>query len=316
MPARGEGIYAQRNHRWYRPPKLRPGIAGSPLVCGPKYGTENVLTAKPGDGTRSNRSFQGPPSPTTLTLATAAHELKTPLAILSGYIELVLGEELGSLNERQQHVLQDAHTSCLRMQRFIRDLFALSLLETGKFSVALERTDINACLSRVYKTWLPRFQARDVAFYFLPAKQLDPFLFDEAKVEHVLCNLLENALKFTPIKGSVWLAADLHTWERRIKITPDIRCDPKQPSGKPDSVLVSVSDTGIGITAEHHLEIFEDFVSIPNRQREKAGMGLGLAIARRLIQAQGGKIWVESQFGEGSKFCFALPLRSLDTKSG
>jgi signal transduction histidine kinase len=133
----------------------------------------------------------------------------------------------------------------------------------------------------------------------------------------VLSNLLENASKFTPSGGTVWLHAEPHMWERRSNYVPVLPHERRrQKSEVPNSVKVSVSDTGPGIAPEFHQEIFDDFVRVPHAGSSGDGVGLGLAIARRLVHAFGGKVWVESEQGAGSKFCFLLPMRPAGASGG
>jgi len=132
----------------------------------------------------------------------------------------------------------------------------------------------------------------------------------------VISNLLENAFKFTPPGGTVWLHAEPHMWERRAVVQPAATGERRhQNTAQPNSVKVSVSDTGPGIPAEFHLEVFDDFFRLPTNASQE-GMGLGLAIGRRLINAMGGKIWVESDPGAGCKFSFLIPFKVPSTTSG
>jgi signal transduction histidine kinase len=241
-------------------------------------------------------------------LAAAAHDLKTPLAILSGYIELLQNDKLGSLNDRQRGILKDMQLSSARLEHFIQDFLTFSVLETGELKMKFEAGDMNACLSEVAGYWSARFQERGIALYFLANDKLPPVIFDSGKVQRVLSNLLDNAAKFTSAGGSVWLHAEPHMWERRSAPTPALPHDRRQQKvDVPNAVKVSVSDTGPGIAPEFHQEVFDDFFRLPQTQSD--GVGLGLAIARRLVQAFGGKIWVESELGNGSKFSFLIPLR-------
>ena len=245
---------------------------------------------------------------TTNALASAAHDLKTPLAILNGYIELLESEKLGSLNERQREVLRDMGSSGRRLQQFIQDFLSYSVLETGEMKMHFESGDLNACLSEVCRLWSRTFQERGLALYFLPNQKLTEFPFDAAKVQRVISNLLDNASKFTPSGGTVWLHAEPYMWDRRTVDQPGVLTERRrQASALPNSVKISVADTGPGIPAEYHIEVFDDFFRLPSTERQ-SGMGLGLAIARRLMGSMGGKIWVESEPGAGSKFSFILPL--------
>src|SRR5690348_15446407 len=104
---------------------------------------------------------------TTNALASAAHDLKTPLAILNGYVELLQSEKLGGLNERQREVLRDMRSNGQRLQHFIEDFLSFSVLETGEMKMQYEMGDMNACLSEVCRLWSPRFQGKGLALYFL-----------------------------------------------------------------------------------------------------------------------------------------------------
>ena len=248
---------------------------------------------------------------TTNALASAAHDLKTPLAILNGYIELLQSQKLGPLNERQRQVMGDMFSSGQRLQQFIHDFLTFSVLETGELRMQYVEGDMNVCLSEVCRLWSNRFQERGLALYFLANDKLAPFAFDAPKIQRVISNLLENASKYTPQGGTVWLHAEPHMWERRgvskLGMNGDRR---RQATNVPNAVKVSVADTGPGIRPEFHLEIFDDFFRLPASESAE-GMGLGLAIARRLLQGMGGKIWVESEPGAGAKFSFLLPMRPI-----
>jgi two-component system, NarL family, sensor histidine kinase BarA len=248
---------------------------------------------------------------TTIALSSAAHDLKTPLAILNGYTELLQSEKLGPLNPRQREVLEDMSSNGKRLQHFIQDFLTFSVLETGELRMQYEIGDINVALSEVCRLWSPRFQERSLALYFLANEKISPLPIDSAKIQRVISNLLENASKFTPQGGTVWLHAEPYAWERRAASKPTVSGERRrQTSGAPNAVKVSVSDTGPGIPPEYHSEIFDDFFRLPGSEASE-GMGLGLAIARRLVHGMGGKIWVESDAGAGCKFSFLIPLQPV-----
>lgn len=250
---------------------------------------------------------------TTNALASAAHDLKTPLAILNGYIDLLRSQKLGPLNERQQEVMADMFSSGQRLQQFIQDFLTFSVLEIGELRMQYIEGDMNACLSEVCRLWSARFQERGLALYFLANDKLGPFEFDAPKIQRVISNLLENASKYTPQGGTVWLHAEPHMWERRGVSNSRVNGDRRrQATTVPNAVKVSIADTGPGIRPEFHLEIFDDFFRLPGSESAE-GMGLGLAIARRLLQGMGGKIWVESESGAGCKFSFLIPLKPILT---
>jgi signal transduction histidine kinase len=250
---------------------------------------------------------------TTNALASAAHDLKTPLSILNGYVELLQTEKLGPLSERQRAVLRDMQASGKRLQQFVQDFLTYSALETGGLHMHFQPGNPNECLGGVCRLWSNRFQEKGLALYFLGNENLPGFPFDAPKLERIISNLLENAYKFTPQGGTVWLHAEPYMWDRRTASLPSASERRRQDLKQPNSVKISVADTGPGIPAEFHLEVFDDFFRVPTNEGEE-GMGLGLAIARRLVQAMGGKIWVESEPGAGCKFSFLIPYKPVVAK--
>jgi signal transduction histidine kinase len=205
-------------------------------------------------------------------------------------------------------VLREMEASGKRLQQFIQDFLTYSALETGGLKMQFTAGNINDCLSEVCRIWSSRFQEKQLALYFLPNEKLPAFQFDSPKIERVISNLLENSFKFIPRGGTVWLHAEPYMWERRaagISASPDERR--RQNNLQPNAAKVSVSDTGPGIPAEFHQEVFDDFFRLPGNDSQE-GMGLGLAIVRRLVQAMGGKVWVESDSGSGCKFSFLIPF--------
>lgn len=241
-------------------------------------------------------------------LASAAHELKTPLAIMGGYLHLLLAEKLGPLNERQIEVLTEMQANGARLSNFVQNLLTYTTLKVDRFEMQYESGDINECVREIAEVWAQRFQEKAIAFYFLPAEKLQPFPFDYYKVQHVVSNLLDNAMKYTPSSGTVWLHVEPYFWERRTMQRPTAVERRRQRVTSPNCCRISVSDTGPGIAPEFQQEIFDEYFRLTPEGTRAEGYGLGLAIARRLVQAAGGKIWVESEPGSGSKFLFLLLL--------
>src|SRR5271154_5649596 len=241
----------------------------------------------------------------TVFLASAAHELKTPLAVIKGYYDLLLTSSLGRLTEKQRDILEESKESCERLVRLVSMFLNYSALESGKLVLQMRENDLRDCLEEMATRWSEAFQRKGVKM----EKHLDPsiptFKFDYQKVQQAAANLLDNALKHTPKGGTVTLRARPHFWERRVAEVKPNEERRRFRLPRPNSVEVSVSDSGPGIAPEHHQEIFEDFVRV---DRNTSGMGLGLAIAKRLIQAHRGKIWVESEAQKGSTFAFLLPM--------
>jgi len=241
----------------------------------------------------------------TVFLASAAHELKTPLAVIKGYYDLLLAGSLGRLTDKQQDILEESKDSCERLVRLVSMFLNYSALESGKLVLQLRENDLRDCLDELAKRWSEAFQRKGVRLEVGIDPSIATFRFDYQKVQQAAANLLDNSLKHTPAGGSVTLRAAPHFWERRVAALAPVEERRRFRLPRPNSVEVSVTDSGPGIAAEHHQEIFEDFVRV---DRNTSGMGLGLAIAKRLIQAHRGKIWVESESRSGSKFTFLLPM--------
>lgn len=244
----------------------------------------------------------------TVFLASAAHELKTPLAVIKGYYDLLLSGSLGKLADKQREILHESKESCERLVRLVSMFLNYSALESGKLVLHLHDNDIRDCLSELTKRWHEAFQRKNVKLEFRLDPGLPVFRFDYQKVQQAVANLLDNSLKHTPAGGSVNLIAEPHFWERRASGDPQPQERRTQIMRHPNSARISVTDTGRGISAEHHQEIFEDFVRV---DRTSSGMGLGLAIAKRLVQAHRGKIWVDSELGRGAKFTILLPVEKV-----
>ena len=241
----------------------------------------------------------------TVFLASAAHELKTPLAVMKGYYHMLLSGSIGKLSEKQQDILQESKESCDRLVRLVSMFLNYSALESGKLVLQLRENDLRDCVTELAYRWQDAFHRANVRLEVNVDEYLPQFKFDYQKVQQCVQNFLDNALKHTPGGGSVTLVAQPHFWERRTAETAPVQERRRDQGEQPNSVLVTVTDTGSGIAAEFHQEIFEEFVRV---DPSSSGMGLGLAITKRLIQAHRGKVWVDSEVGRGSSFSFLLPI--------
>ncbi len=228
----------------------------------------------------------------TVFLASAAHELKTPLAVIKGYYDLLLSGSLGKLTDKQRDILQESKESCERLVRLVSMFLNYSALESGKLVLHLRENDLRDCLSELATRWHEAFVRKHVRLDTILNTDIPIFKFDYQKVQQTVANLLDNSLKHTPAGGNVTFRAELHFWERRSAEEIQTQDRRRERYQHPNCIKVSVSDSGPGIASEHHQEIFEDFVRV---DRTSSGMGLGLAIAKRLVQAHRGKIWVESE---------------------
>ena len=241
----------------------------------------------------------------TVFLASAAHELKTPLAVIKGYYDLLLSGSLGKLTDKQRDILQESKESCERLVRLVSMFLNYSALESGKLVLHLRENDLRDCLSELATRWHEAFVRKHVRLETVLNADIPIFKFDYQKVQQTVANLLDNSLKHTPAGGIVTFRAELYFWERRTAEEIQTLDRRRERIQYPNCIKVSVSDSGPGIASEHHQEIFEDFVRV---DRTSSGMGLGLAIAKRLVQAHRGKIWVESEPRRGCTFTFLLPI--------
>ena len=245
----------------------------------------------------------------TLALASATHELKTPLTVVSGYTDLLLTGGLGPLSEAQKTVLVEMQRSASRLQKFIQQCLTFSALSAGKLEITKELGDVNASITEILADWNIPIAKHGMTCEFLPDPALPHFYFDSFKLQHVVSNLLENALKYSPAGGRITVRTTQDMWERRVNRTTQPSFRERRVDSQPcqyNSVVISVSDNGPGIPQEYHGEIFKEFLRL--HREGTNGMGLGLAIARRLVEAHGGKIWVDSELEKGSTFSFVLPI--------
>jgi signal transduction histidine kinase len=249
-----------------------------------------------------------------VALAGAVHDLKTPLAVIAGFVNLLLGQKLGTVTARQLEALKDIAASCRRLDDAVGKLLYYAANDARTQTVSLEVTDINSCLAQIREMWTPVFDQKGVTFNCKLPTEVLRFAFDRQKIQQVISNLLENALKFTPAGGTVWLSAAAHFWDRRRPRQENVGIERRvYPSVRPNSARIELADTGPGISPEYHQDVFEEFFSL-SRPGISPGIGLGLTIARHLVQAHQGKIWVENGADGGAKFCVLLPFFSTPAR--
>src|SRR5256886_4940164 len=218
----------------------------------------------------------------TVFLASAAHELKTPLAVIKGYYDLLLTGSLGRLSEKQRDILEESKESCERLVRLVSMFLNYSALESGKLVLQLRENDLRDCLDEMAKRWSEAFQRKGVRLDVNLDPSIPSFRFDYQKVQQAAANLLDNSLKHTPSGGTVTLVAKPHFWERRVaEVAAPNQERRRFRVPRPNSVEVSGSGSGSRIAPEHHQGIFEDFLRV---DRNTSGIGLGLAIAKKLVQ--------------------------------
>jgi len=215
-----------------------------------------------------------------------SHELRTPLTHIKGYLGLMISESLGPLTPEQRYALTVSQRSASRLEEIINDLIMFSLASKGELSLRLEAVDIKRLGNLAVKTAAEKAAERDVTVHAVIPDDVPPVQADSQKIAWVLSQLLDNGIKFTPAGGRVVLNI-------------------KQEIG--DLVMISVSDTGIGIPPEKVEEIFEPFHQLDESSTRKyGGAGLGLSLVRQIVEAHGSLIDVQSIEGHGTTFRFPL----------
>jgi signal transduction histidine kinase len=219
-------------------------------------------------------------------LANMSHELRTPLNAILGYTELMADGAYGEPSEKMVGILQRLEANGRHLLGLINDVLDLSKIEAGQLELELSDYSIEDIAQTVRSTLEPLAADKKLAFKLEIAPELPPGRGDGRRLTQVLINLVGNAIKFTDA-GEVAIKAEAHN----------------------GSFHVSVRDTGPGISPADQAKLFQEFQQADNAiTRKKGGTGLGLAISKRIIEMHGGRIWVESQPGQGSTFAFTLPV--------
>ena len=240
-------------------------------------------------------------------ISTASHEMRTPVASIEGYLGLVLNPATATIDDKARDFITKAHAAAQHLGRLFQDLLDVSKAEDGRLSNNPKVVDVVPFVEEVFEGLSEKAAAKGLRFVFKPtledaardpkshvtARNLSPVFYANVDNDHlreVVGNLIENAIKYTP-SGEV---------------TVDI-------SGDDSKVVISVADTGLGIPKEDQAHLFQKFYRVDNTAtREIGGTGLGLYLCRRLAEVMGGRIWLESEFKQGSTFYLEIPRISHD----
>jgi len=227
-------------------------------------------------------------------VANVSHEFRTPLTAIQGFSETLLG---GAMNDPQNRdrflgiILEHAR----RLARLTDDLLMLSKMDADRLELELRRLPVEQLVAGCVETAQPRAVEKDLRLSVNLGKKLPDIAGDRRRLTEVLQNLLDNAIQYTPAGGQIMVSAERHDGD----------------------VVFTVSDTGIGIPQADQPRIFERFYRVDvARSREVGGTGLGLSIAKHLMEAHGGRLWVESEVGQGSQFHFSVPIFDSERLSG
>jgi len=214
-------------------------------------------------------------------LANMSHELRTPLNAIVGFIELLGEEKAGGLNEKQRRYVGHVRNATGHLLALINDILDLSKIEAGQLQLQLQEFPAAEALSEVLATIAPLAARKHIGIDSSVSEEMTIYG-DLIRFKQILFNLLSNAVKFTPEGGSVRVEG--------VSTEPFAR--------------ISVTDTGVGIRTEDQEAVFDEFRQVGSQRSE--GTGLGLSITKRLVERHGGRIWVESEVGKGTRFSLTL----------
>lgn len=222
-------------------------------------------------------------------LSIASHELRTPMTVIKGYSDFLLSQRFGSLNDQQQDFLKKIFTNAENLILLVSKMLEVSALEAGKIKFEKKTVALKPFLKDIVEEFYLVCKAKNISLKFQCEKSFDPFIItDPEKIKQIMTNLLGNAYKFTPEKGSIAVSL--------LKINKYVKID--------------VRDTGIGIPLEEQKNIFKKFQQGKNYLRQAfSGTGLGLNITKGFVEHLGGSIWIESEKGKGTCFSFTLPYK-------
>jgi signal transduction histidine kinase len=224
-------------------------------------------------------------------ISSVSYELRTPLTTIIGFAEILSNLYFGSLNPRQLEYCRGILVSSERLLAIIDDMLDLASIEAGKMSLELAPLDARALVDEVAAVMQDMARSQDLRLSAEYPAEMPTIEGDERRLKQALCNLVSNAIKFTPAGGSIKVAAQMDG----------------------DMTLLSVSDTGVGIPVEDQARVFEAFTRVrPESDQgsgKRSGAGLGLSLVKHIFELHGGRVWIESTPGRGTTVVCAVPMR-------
>ena len=225
--------------------------------------------------------------------AVLSHDLRTPITVIGGYNRLLLSKDVGSLNAAQKHFLKESEKSCRRLDALVRSLLEVSRDGESDLGLDIEAQDVKAAISDACDSLRPLMREKNL----IAEIQVDPeakiATFDSVRLGQVLENLLNNAIRFSPAGGKILVGST------------------KSTDHKGQFVQIYVADRGPGIAKNQRERIFKPYVRLVGKSHG-SGLGLGLAICKRVVDAHGGTLWVQDEPAGGSRFTFTLPVSAED----
>jgi PAS domain S-box-containing protein len=228
-------------------------------------------------------------------IATVSHELRTPMTSIKGYVELLTTGAGGDMTGEQRQFLEVISDNTNRMVSLVNNLIAASEMEQRTIQIQPRPVDMEGIIQDAVKAAQSRAAERQLDLVVSVQPHLHPAHGDPLQLRQIMDQLLDNALRFTPARGHITI------WATEVNL--------ENGQDSPQRFLViGIRDTGVGIPPEEHSLIFEKFYRVKNPLSvEAGGSGMGLAIVKSLVEAHGGRVWVESKVGEGSAFSFVIP---------
>lgn len=228
-------------------------------------------------------------------LANMSHELRTPLNAIIGFSELLLDETVDAEIRNERQCLKDIHQSGRHLLQLINDILDLSKIEAGKMELHLENFLFSDLMFSVHRSVIPLLDKKNQEMKIDIPKDFPALFADPNKIRQIMLNLISNAIKFSPSHTVIHITSEYHEEDQGNMFD------------------IAVKDQGRGIRDEDQKIIFDEFRQIDgSTTREDQGTGLGLALCKRLVELHGGKIWVESRYGEGSTFMFRIPQTKMN----
>ncbi len=241
-----------------------------------------------------------------------SHELRTPLTAIKNSLDIMLSGKTGETTPAMNKFLDMAKRNVTRLSGIINDLLDLTKVEAGKMDFRFEKGSINAPVEFVKNTFENLAKEKNITLVSETEPELPETYIDSQRLEQVITNLVSNAVKFTNENGSILIKTETISAD---DIDREKLFDVKNPVFYKNYVKVSVKDSGIGIAQEDIPKVFDKFQQIENSlSRKNGGTGLGLPIAKQLIEAHSGFIWVESELNCGTTFSFVIPVLSEKEK--
>jgi signal transduction histidine kinase len=273
----------------------RVDAASEPLTLNAPEARLAVLEARLKEAIAEISDLRARDALKTQFLANISHDLRTPLTAVITHAEILRDGILGDLTPRQLESVRGIISGGRQLLNQVGEILTYARGAANQLALVSSRFAIKEVLEQVSKLNESLLKKKRLTLWVESEPGLSPVIADREKIAHIVGNLLGNAIEFTPSGGRVWLRASRAIGE------------------VVESQLVEVGDTGVGIAPEHHDLIFREFAQVDaTPSRPHHGTGLGLTIARKLVELHGGRIWVESTLGSGSRFYFTVPIEQSE----